>query len=433
MRKNVKVSLAAKILLALGLGIVFGIIANMFFSTGINNNLSKWVLSPLGDMFLRAIKMIVVPLVLCSLICGVASIGDVKKLGRVGVKTIAYYMLTTALAVALAMLVANISKPGLGTGLSLSTAVQNVKSTKPPFIMDIFVNMIPTNPIEAMVKGDMLQIITFSILFGMCITLLGEKTKFLLDIISQINEVLLKIIGIIMVTAPIGVFALISKVIIFQGASALLPLLKYFITVLVALFLQITLVYGLALRGLGRVNPIKFFKKFWPVMVVAFSTSSSNATIPVNLEACEEKLGASKSIASFTIPLGATVNMDGTAIMQGVATIFIAQLVGVNLTIYQMLTVVITATLASVGTAGVPGAGIVMLSMVLQQVGLPLEGIALVLSVDRLVDMFRTVVNITGDAAATIIMANSENELNLEVYNNVNITNNKKYEIENNI
>lgn len=417
MRNNKKMSLAVKILIALGIGIVFGIVANLSFPTGMNEGISKWILSPLGDVFLRSIKMLVVPLVLCSLICGVASIGDVKKLGRVGIKTIAYYLLTTALAITLAMTVASVIKPGLGTGLKMEAAKQAVEATKPPFIMDMFVNMVPTNPIEAMVKGDMLQIIVFAILFGMCITLLGKKGEALLDMISQVNEVLLKMIGVIMLTAPVGVFALISKVIIFQGVGALLPLLKYFVTVILALFLQISLVYGLALKILGRVNPIKFFKKFWPVMLVAFSTSSSNATIPVSLEACEEKLGASKSVASFTIPLGATVNMDGTAIMQGVATIFIAQLVGVNLTMYQMLMVVLTATLASVGTAGVPGAGIVMLSMVLQQVGLPLEGIALILSVDRLLDMLRTVVNVTGDAAATIIMSNSEGELNLDIYN----------------
>ena len=413
---NRKLSLAAKIVIALVAGVMFGIIANLFFSTGINEGISKWILSPLGDMFLRAIKMLVVPLVLCSLICGVASIGDIKKLGRVGVKTIIYYVFTTALAISLAMAVANVIKPGIGTNLSIQTA-EKVETATPPFIMDMFVNMIPTNPIEAMVKGDMLQIIVFAILFGMCITLIGKKGETLLDMISQINEVLLKMITVIMLTAPVGVFALISKVIMFQGIGALLPLLKYFMTVVLSLILQTLIVYGAALKLLGRVNPVKFFKKFWPVMLVAFSTSSSNATIPVSLETCEEKLGASRSVASFTIPLGATINMDGTAIMQGVATIFISQLVGVNLTIHEMLMVVLTATLASIGTAGVPGAGIVMLSMVLQQVGLPVEGIALILSVDRLLDMLRTAVNVTGDAVATIIMSNSEKELNLDIYN----------------
>jgi len=418
MKKTKKISLAVKILLALGLGILFGVIANMFFPKEINDSLSKWVLSPLGEMFLRSIKMLVVPLVLCSLICGVASIGDVKKLGRVGVKTIIYFLFTTAFAIVLAMIVANFMNPGMGTGISLaSQGTSAVKTTKPPFIMDMFVNMIPTNPIDAMVKGDMLQIIVFAILFGVCITLIGEKAKPLSNIISQINEVLLKMINVIMLAAPVGVFALISKVIIFQGINALIPLLKYLITVSVALSLQIIVVYAPSLKFLGGVNPITFLKKFWPVMLVAFSTSSSNASIPMSLKTCEEKMGASKGIASFTIPLGATVNMDGTSIMQGVGTIFIAQLVGVNLSMHQMLMVVLTATLASIGTAGVPGAGVVMLSMVLEQVGLPLEGIALVLSVDRIVDMLRTVVNVTGNAATTIIMSNSEKELDLEVYN----------------
>jgi Na+/H+-dicarboxylate symporter len=410
-------SLATKILLSLAFGIIFGLVANAFFSTTVNSGLSKWVLSPLGDIFLRAIKMLVVPLVLCSLITGVASIGDVKKLGRVGVRTVVYYTLTTALAITLALGIASIIKPGVGTALSLSQVKESVEAAEAPFIMDVFVNMVPTNPIEAMVKGDMLQIIVFAIIFGICITLIGKKVKPLLDIITEVNEVLLKMIGVIMLAAPIGVFALISKVIMLQGTAVLIPLMNYLLTVALVLALQGVLVYGLALRVLGKVNPIKFYKKFWPVMLVAFSTSSSNATIPMNLETCEEKLGAPKSISSFTIPLGATINMDGTAAMQGVAAIFIAQLIGVNLTMSQMLMVILTATLASVGTAGVPGAGVVMLSMVLQQVGLPLEGVALVLSVDRIVDMMRTTVNITGDAVATIIMSNMEKELDLSVYN----------------
>ncbi|AEB76830.1 dicarboxylate/amino acid:cation symporter [Clostridium botulinum] len=417
MKKTKKISLAIKILLALAVGIIFGVIANMFFPKEINDGISKWILSPLGEMFLRSIKMLVVPLVLCSLICGVASIGDVKKLGRVGVKTIIYFLFTTAFAIVLAMLVANFMNPGRGIGINLAVGSSVAKTTKPPFIMDMFVNMIPTNPIESMVKGDMLQIIVFAILFGVCITLIGEKAKPLSNIVSEINEVLLKMINVIMIAAPVGVFALISKVIIFQGVSALIPLLKYLVTVTVALTLQVVIVYAPSLKILGGVNPIKFFKKFWPVMLVAFSTSSSNASIPMSLKTCEEKMGASKGIASFTIPLGSTVNMDGTSIMQGVGTVFIAQLVGVNLTLHQMLMVVLTATLASIGTAGVPGAGVVMLSMVLEQVGLPLEGIALVLSVDRIVDMLRTVVNVTGNAATTIIMCNSEKELDLNIYN----------------
>lgn len=413
-----KTSLAKKILYALILGLIFGILANSFFPAAVNSTLSKWVLVPVGNIFLRGIKLIVVPLVLFSIIVGTASLGDIRKLGRIGGKIIIYYLATTALAVTIALILAHITNPGVGLNLSSST---EFKATQPPFIMDIFVNMIPTNPFDSLVKGEMLQIIVFSILFGICITLVGEKAKGLLNLIEQANEVCLKLIGVVMLFAPFGVFALISNVIMSQGVKVLLPLLKYGLTVLFALLIQLIIVYGSLLKVLGRVNPINFFKKFWTVMVVAFSTSSSNATIPVNLKTCEEKLGIPESIASFTIPLGATINMDGTAIMQGVATVFIAQLFGKNLTMTQLIIVVLTATLASIGTAGVPGAGIVMLTMVLQQVGLPVEGIALILPIDRILDMCRTVVNVTGDAVGTTIVANSEKELNINTYNSLNV------------
>jgi Na+/H+-dicarboxylate symporter len=356
-----------------------------------------------------------VPLVLCSLISGAASIGDIRKLGRVGGKIFVYYIFTTALAITLALVFANIVDPGIGT--SLKAVGKEFKAAEAPFVMDIFVNMIPVNPIESLVKGDMLQIIFFAILFGISMTMIGEPVKPLLNTINQINEVLLKIIGLVMLTAPIGVFALISNVIMFQGISVLIPLLKYALTIVFTLVIQVLLVYGSALKILGGLNPVKFFRKFWPTMTVAFSTSSSNATIPVTLEACEDKLGVPKSIASFTIPLGATMNMDGTAVMQGVATIFLAQLYGVPLSFQNMIMIILTATLASIGTAGVPGAGMVMLSMVLLQVGVPVEGIPIILSIDRILDMMRTVVNVTGDAVGTIIVANSEKELDVDLYN----------------
>jgi Na+/H+-dicarboxylate symporter len=371
-------------------------------------------------MFINGIRMLVVPLVLFSLISGAASIGDIRKLGRVGGKILGYYLATTALAITLALTLANIVNPGKGVNL---TAPAEFKATQPPFIMDIFVDMIPSNPIDSLVKGNMLQIIFFAIIFGVALTLVGETTKPLLNIINQANNVLLKIIGLVMLTAPLGVFALIANVIMFQGVAAILPLLKYGLTIVTVLIVQALVVYGIALKILGRVNPIQFYKKFWPVMVVAFSTSSSNATLPVTLETCEEKLGVPRSISSFTIPLGATMNMDGTAIMQGVATIFIAQVYGMSLGIPQMLMVILTATLASIGTAGVPGAGIVMLSMVLTQVGIPAAGIPLILSIDRILDMMRTVVNVTGDAAGTVIIANSEKELDLNVYNSPAVDN----------
>lgn len=412
--KGKKLNLTTKILLALVLGIIFGILANAVFPDSFNSTISKWIFVPVGNVFIRLIKMLVVPLVLTSLICGAASITDIKKLGRIGIKITVYYLFTTALAITIALIFANILKPG--AGIPIPSGME-FKAAEAPFVMDIFVNMVPTNPIESLVKGEMLQIIFFAIMFGISLAIIGQTAKPLLDVISQINDVLIKIMSLIMHVAPYGVFALISNVIIFQGTDVLVKLFKYGFTVILVLLIQVIIVYGSALKVLGKVSVSKFFKKFWPVMVVAFSTSSSNATIPVNLETCETKLGIPKSTCSFTIPLGATVNMDGTAIMQGVATIFISQLFGIPLTFQQQLMVILMATLASIGTAGVPSVGLVTLSMVLTQVGLPVEGIAIILGIDRILDMSRTVVNITGDAVGTVIVSKSENELDLNVYN----------------
>ncbi|SHK46255.1 Na+/H+-dicarboxylate symporter [Hathewaya proteolytica DSM 3090] len=404
-----KLSSTSKILVSLILGIVFGLLCSNFVSQNINEAIAKWALGPLGDMFLRAIKMVVVPLVFFSLVVGTASIGDIKKLGRIGGKTIAFYLVTTAFAVSFALIIANILKPGIGVTALKTTAELNTATA--PFIMDVFTNMIPTNPIQAMVEGNMLQVIFFAMVFGVAITLIGEKASPIVKLSEQINNILLKIISLVMMFAPIGVFALISKVIISQGTSILLSLFKYVAVVVFALAMHTFVTYGTLLKLLAKMSPIAFFKKFWPVMLVGFSTSSSNATIPVNMDTCNNKLGVSEKVSSFTIPLGATINMDGTAIMQGVAAIFIAQVFGMNLSIQQQLMVILIATLSSIGTAGVPSAGVVMLTMVLQQVGLPLEGAALVLSVDRIVDMFRTTTNITGDAVCTVIVAKSENEI----------------------
>lgn len=412
-----KKSLTFKILFALFLGISFGLISNLFLPQNINNSLSKWFLVPMGNVFLRGIKMLVVPLVLFSIICGAASVGDVKKLGRVGGKIFIYYIITTAFATTIALFMANILKPGVGVKLKASKEI--VKTASPPFIMDMLINMIPSNPIEAMVKGDMLQIIVFALIFGISITLVGDKAKNLLNIFEEVNNVLLKMIDVIMIVAPLGVFALISNVIMTQGLKVLIPLMKYVLVAVLVMIIQIFFIYGGMLKFIGKLNPVNFFKKFWPVMIFALSTSSSNATIPMNLETCERKFGVDKSVASFTIPLGATINMDGTAIMQGVAALFIAQMYGINITFNQQITIILIATLASIGTSGVPSAGVVMLSMVLQQIGLPLEGVGLVLSVDRIVDMVRTTVNITGDAVGTLIVANSEKELEKEVYEGI--------------
>ncbi|MFD3156602.1 dicarboxylate/amino acid:cation symporter [Haloimpatiens sp. FM7330] len=421
--KRKKISLTNKILISLLLGIVMGIVFNLYLPKTLNVQISKWILKPLGDIFLRAIKMVVVPLVLFSLICGTASVSDLRRLGRVGGKILAFYMATSALAISLALVFSNMFN--FGHVEKNISAIKSLSNSKPDFIMDIFVNMVPTNPIEAMVKGEMLQVIVFAILFGVAITLIGDRGKPIVDLFSRINDVLLKIIAIVMKFAPVGVFALLANVIITQGIDVLRSLFTYVGVVVLVLLIYMFIINGIALKLLGKVNPITFFKKYFSVMLVGFSTSSSNAAIPANLETCEEKLGVPKSISSFTIPLGATINMNGTAIMQGVAVIFIAQVYGINLSIYQQIMAILVAVLSSIGTAGVPSAGVVMLTMVLQQVGLPIEGAALVLSVDRIVDMFRTAANITGDAVGTVVVANSENELDLNVYNDTSISNKK--------
>lgn len=414
--KKKNTSLTTKIFIGLLTGVVFGILANMYLPVEVYQVLEKWILTPVGTIFIRAIRMLVVPLVLISLICGAAGIGDVKKLGRVGVKIIVFYLITTAIAISLGLGLAHIINPGVGFSLPSEASYQ---TSEAPFIMNIITDMIPINPFESLTTGNMLQVIIFAILTGIAIAHVGKKAKPVLDFADLLNEVLMKMISMIMLFAPFGVFALITKVMATQGIEMIIPLIKYMGTVLLALLLHTALTYTGSLTLLARVNPFIFFKKFASTMVVAFSTSSSNAALPVNIETCEHKMGVSNQICSFTLPLGATINMDGTAIMQGVATVFIAQVFGVDLSFADLLMVILTATLASVGTAGVPGVGLITLSMVLQSVGLPVEGIALIIGVDRILDMTRTVVNITGDAIGTIIISKSEGEFDRNKYNAV--------------
>lgn len=406
--------LTTRIFIGLLLGVVAGLAMNMFLSEGTYQIIEKWFLSPVGAIFIRGIRMMVVPLVFISLTCGAAGIGDLRKLGRIGGKTILFYMASTATAITIGLTVAHITNPGLGINLSSEAAFQ---SKTPPFIMDILVDIVPTNPIAAMANGNMLQIIFFALLTGIAIAYIGKKAQPILDLANLANEVILKMVSLILSIAPFGVFALIAKVMASQGLDILLPLINYMGTVLLALLLQATLTYSGALSLLARVNPLTFFKKFSSTMMVAFSTSSSSATLPVTMETVEKDLGVSNDVCSFTLPLGATINMDGTSIMQGVATVFIAQVFGVDLSIQALMMVILTATLASVGTAGVPGVGLITLSMVLQSVGLPVEGIALIIGVDRILDMTRTVVNITGDAVATVVIGKSEGAFDEDVYN----------------
>lgn len=409
--------LTTKIFIGLLIGLVVGILVySLPPGTFKDDILIDGIFQLLGQVFLRGIMMMVVPLVFISLVNGAASMGDVKKLGRVGARTIAFYLATTAFAVSLALVLGYFLKPGIGLDLGAIEQIETTVSEKTPLVQILY-EMVPRNPISAMAEGNMLQIIVFAIITGIGLSVLGDKVKLVVQIFEQLNELVLKMVGFIMLFAPIGVFGLIARTFATVGYAALVPLLKYIIAVYIGLILHAGLVYSGMLKGLTGLSPKKFFKKIFPAMSVAFSTASSNATVPINLDINEKQLGVSRNIAAFTIPLGATINMDGTAIMQGVGTFFIAQVYNVPLSIGAILTVVLTATLASIGTAGVPGAGTIMLSMVLQSIGLPLEGIGLIMGIDRLVDMGRTTINITGDAACTVIIAKKEGELDEEVFN----------------
>jgi Na+/H+-dicarboxylate symporter len=398
--------LTARIMIGMLAGLLVGTLINALGAEGtIRDVVVDGAFHVVGAVFLASLKVLVVPLVFVSLICGTAALDDVTKLGRVGGKTLVLYVGTTALAVTLSVVAASLVRPGAGFGLPAEVDFQPVE---PPPLTEILINLFPSNPVQAMAEGHMLQIIVFAILFGVAVTLAGQPGRRLLAVFSDLNAVILRLVMLLMSLAPYGVFCLIAKVFALQGLDAIPPLARYFFLVLAVLLFHSLFVYSLLLRGLGRIDPVTFYRKMRDPIALAFSTASSNATLPVTLENAEHRLGVDNSIASFTIPLGATVNMDGTAIMQGVATAFIAQAYGIELGVSGYLMVVLTATLASIGTAGVPGVGLVMLAMVLRQVNLPVEGIALIIGVDRLLDMARTAVNVTGDSVVSCIVARSE-------------------------
>ena len=351
--------------------------------------------------------MIIVPLVFSSLVIGVCSLGDVKKIGRIGAKTMAYYLGTTAFAIVLGLILAIIIQPGAGVNMP-ADGVKAAAKAAPP-IMKVIIDIFPTNAMEAMLKANMLQIIVFSLFIGIGISMVGERAEYLKRTIDGLAEVSYKIVGMIMNFAPIGVFGLITPVVAANGPSVLLPLLKVVIAVYLGCLLHALIVYGAMLQFIGKISPMKFFKGIAPAQLLAFTSCSSGGSLPVNM-ACVQKLGVSKEISSFVLPLGATINMDGTAVYQGVCALFIAQIYGVDLTSGQLLTVILTGTLASIGTAGVPGAGFIMLTMILTAIGLPLEGSALIAGIDRILDMPRTCVNITGDATVCYLVDKSEKE-----------------------
>ena len=397
-------------------GIVVGLALNMFGSIvpAVNAFLVDGLFYVVGAAFLALLKLMVVPLVLVSLVCGVNAMGDLRTIGRVGAKTLGLYLFTTAVAIMLALTFARVVSPGGGFEMTGEFA-EYVPREAPP-LADVLINIFPENPIQAMAEGQMLQIIVFALLFGFGANLAGERGKPVVRLFSDLNEVILKMVLMIILLAPIGVFALISRTFATQGIEIFGPLAEYFILVAVILVLHLLLTYSAILR-LSGMSPVKFLKKMRAPLSFAFSTSSSAATIPVTLNTLETRLGVKNSIASFTVPLGATINMDGTAIMQGVATVFIANVYGVDLVFSDYLTVVLTATLASIGTAAVPSAGLIMLAMVLGQVGLPVEGIALIIGVDRLLDMLRTAINVAGDGTVTCVIAHSEGAIDLETFN----------------
>ena len=370
----------------------------------------------MGDIFLRGLNMVIVPLIFCSVATGVANVGSAENLGRLGLKTMGYYLFSTLLAIITGFLLVQLIKPGIGADLGLQVPIEDISTGKESFGQTL-INIVPTNIIKAMAEAHMLSIIFFAILSGFFITRVGEKSRTaLMDVLNAILDVIMKITLFVIRFTPLGVFSILAKVISQQinignnVGEIISSMGLYIVTVLLGLFIQGLVTLPLLVKVLGRANPLKHFRNMSTVLLTAFSTSSSNATLPLTMETVETKNGVSNKIASFTLPLGATINMNGTALYECVAVMFIAQAYGIELTIAQQLIVVFTALLAAIGSAGIPMAGLVMMAVVLNAVGLPLEGIGLILAVDRILDMFRTVINVYGDTCGAVIIAKSEGE-----------------------
>jgi len=413
-----RLQLYTKILIALVLGAVFGLAAHHFGFAGF----VVAYLKPVGSAFIRLISMVVVPLVFSSLLVGTASLTDIRALGRIGAKTILFYLCTTAIAVSIGLVLTNVLRPGsslspqarqqLADGAAGQKDLPAQPAAEKPSIRDLLLNIIPTNPVRAMADGQMLQIIFFALLTGVCLTLIPpDRSRPVLSFFEAVNDVIIKMVHLIMKTAPYAVFALIAAVVADFGFGILSMLIKYCVVVLLGLIIHTLFTYCLALKIFTRMSLSSFFRGFRPAQLVGFCSSSSNATLPVTMECATQNLGVPLQICGFTLPLGATINMDGTALLQGVAAGFLAQIYGMDLSFVQQLTIVLTAVLASIGTAGIPGAGIIMLAIVLNSVGIPLQGIAIILGVDRFLDMCRTVVNITGDAVCAVVVASTEGQL----------------------
>ncbi|HIQ42360.1 MAG TPA: dicarboxylate/amino acid:cation symporter [Pseudomonas oleovorans] len=392
-------------------GLVLGVVVGMLYKPG------ALALAPVGALFLNAIKMLIVPLVFISLVAGITAMSDSAKLGRISVKTIAIYLITTAFAVSIGLAFGTLFSPGEGMHMVASGSAE---AKQAPSLVQILVGLVPTNPVTAFAEGNILQIIVFAIALGVSMNLVGEKAAPAIRLFDSLAEVLYKLTDLVMRFAPIGVFALIAGVVASHGIEVLLPLAGVIGVIYLASIAHMLLVYGSLIGGLARLSPLRFFRGIAPALAVAFSTSSSSGTLPVSIECARKNLGVSQGVAGFVLPVGATINMDGTAIYQGVLALFIAQAFGIDLSAGQYLMIILTATLASVGTAGIPGAGLIMLGLVLSSVGLPLEGVALIAGIDRILDMARTTVNVTGDLMTTALVARSENELDRDVYNSDN-------------
>jgi proton glutamate symport protein len=405
-----RITLPTRILIGLVLGIIIGLIFGE----------KATVIKPIGTIFIRLITMVVVPLVLVSLMLGTAGLGDIKKLGRIGIKTFIYFMMTTVVAIVIGLLLANLIRPGIGLNetaraeltknykASAEAGIQKLQNK--PSTMEVLIDIVPVNPVKSLAEGNMLQVIFIAVVFGAALTLVKkEKADPVLRLLDSLNDVVIQVVHIAMNIAPFGVMALIASVIGQFGASVLLTLLKYTLTVIAGLAIHTFIVNSVAIRFLGRMNPLRFFKATKEAMLIAFSTSSSNATLPVAMENVEQ-IGVKRTFSSFVIPLGATINMDGTALYQGVSAVFIAQIYGMPLTVGDQLTIVLMATLASIGAAGVPGAGVIMLVMVLKQIGIPLEGISLIMGVERILDMCRTTTNMVGNMTSALVIQKSEKE-----------------------
>ncbi|MCI7493694.1 MAG: dicarboxylate/amino acid:cation symporter [Lachnobacterium sp.] len=412
-----KLSLTSKIFIGLIAGVICGVIFNLFVPASYVRDtiIIDGICYVIGNGFIKLMKMLVVPLVFCSLVCGASAIGDTKTLGKVGGKTIAFYLATTAIAVTVAISVAALIKPGIGLNMNLIEA-ENVTVAEKTSAVDTLLDIIPDNPFSSLANGNMLQVIVFALIVGILLAKMGERAELVANFFSQFNDLMMEMTNLVMSFAPIGVFFMLTRTFANLGFDAFIPLLKYMGSVVLGLGVQCFVVYMILLFVFTRLNPFKFIKKFFPVMAFAFSTSTSNATIPLNIETLEEKIGVSRKVSSFTIPLGATINMDGTSIMQGVAVVFAAQAYGINLGISGYLTVIATATLASIGTAGIPSVGLVTLTMVFSAVGLPVEAITLIMGIDRILDMLRTAVNVTGDAVCTTVVAYQNKDVDKEVF-----------------